>query len=415
MGPTIDFGDLWATVGQREAFVVGEDDFTDLELRPVPNKNFSFFYDIARSALVKRFVLGTTPRTETYCLVRMIPKGEKYEPRLDVRIDNTSGAARERAEQRIEDGDDGHLVKASVSLDAVHQNFWQLVDFLSSFPDVELPRANLAVVEADVAAAFASLLAGQDRSAQLQTLQSVLGDGLSEADVRLLVDRRQGLHEFERLMTDEDYRRQRVAGHSGNGEEPMWQDFFETHPWIFGYGLKLIACEAFDEQRLEQTVTGADVTGAGDVVDALMTTHGQIRSLMFVEMKRPDTDLLARRPRAGDHDEYRSGVFRASAELTGAVSQVQVTSHRAVRRLDELHRARDDGYLADDIGTIQPRQVVIIGQLDEFKRDDDIHPDHYRSFELYRRSIKDIEIITFDELLARARFIVAQEDLPPDE
>jgi arginine utilization protein RocB len=55
----------------------------------------------------------------------------------------------------------------------------------------------------------------------------------------------------------------------------------------------------------------------------------------------------------------------------------------------------------------------VIRTLDEFRRDNNVNQDRYRSFELYRRSIDDVEIITFDELLARARFI-AQHDETAD-
>lgn len=408
MSPFRTVRDWRDQVRGQEEFVIGQHDFDDLEIRPAPGiDRFSYFFDTGRNRLMKRFVLGETDRTLSYCTVKLIHDGNRYQPRLTVNVDSKSEASLERAERRIEDGEDGHLVKAHVDLESDHEKFWQLVAFLSTFPDLELPEARHAVVAADTADAFKELLAGQDHNQRLDTLRAVTDHSLTEHDVRLLVDRRQALDEFNRLLIDDDHRTERVVSDPGNGEEAMWQHFFEEHPWIFGYGLKLIACRAFDEERFEQTVTGASAfAGAGDRVDALMTTQGHVRSLLFVEIKRPDTDLLARRPQAGDLDEYRSGVFIPSRELAGAINQVQVATHRAVRVLKDLTRARDgDGYLAEDIGTIQPRQVVIVGRLDELTRNENVHPQHYRSFELYRRSIKDVEVITFDELFARARFI----------
>jgi hypothetical protein len=395
-------------VRSQEEFVIGRHAFDDLEIRPAPGiERFSYFYDTVRNRLVKRFVLGETDRTLTYCTVKLIHDGNRYQPRIAVSVDSKSEASLKRAEKRIDDGEDGHLVKSHVDLEPHHEEFWQLVAFMSTFPDLELPEARHAVVVGEAADAFKKLLVHQDHAQRLETLRTVTDHSLSERDVRLLVDRRQALDDFSRLLADDDYRAERVVADPGNGEEAMWQHFFEEHPWIFGYGLKLIACRAFDATRFEQTVTGADAfTGAGDRVDALMTTQGHVRSLLFVEIKRPDTGLLARRPLAGDLDEYRSGVFIPSRQLAGAINQVQVASHRAVRVLQDLTRARDeDGYLTEDIGTIQPRQVVIAGTLDELTRDGSVHPEHYRSFELYRRSIKDVEVIAFDELLARARFI----------
>jgi hypothetical protein len=51
----------------------------------------------------------------------------------------------------------------------------------------------------------------------------------------------------------------------------------------------------------------------------------------------------------------------------------------------------------------------VIGSLDQFKTQTGINTDQYRSFELLRRHTTRPEIITFDELYERAKFIVANE------
>jgi hypothetical protein len=228
---------------------------------------------------------------------------------------------------------------------------------------------------------------------------------LTEADLRLLVDRRAAIDEFRQLLAEPDYRAERIERTGVRGEEPMWQAFFEEQPWIFGYGLTLVSCEGFDVDRLEQYSTGYDAfTRSGNRADSLMVTLGVIQSLMFVEIKKASTDLL-------DSEAYRSGVFRPSGELSGAVSQVQTAAHRAVRKLTDIATRKDhDGWPLGDFGTVEPRKVVVIGQLDEFTGDGDINEHLYRSFELYRRSIHGVEVITFDELLARARFIVQHDE-----
>ena len=93
---------------------------------------------------------------------------------------------------------------------------------------------------------------------------------------------------------------------------------------------------------------GHDLTAAGKRADAIMKTRGIISSLCFVEIKRHDTPLLGA-------TQYRPDVWPPSAELVGGVSQVQTTVHTT---------------------------------------------------KLYRRHTWRPEIITFDELLQRARFIV---------
>lgn len=58
----------------------------------------------------------------------------------------------------------------------------------------------------------------------------------------------------------------------------------------------------------------------------------------------------------------------------------------------------------------QPRSFLVIGSLEEFRTREGINIDKYRSFELFRRNIARPEIVTFDELYERAKFIVDNAD-----
>jgi hypothetical protein len=55
---------------------------------------------------------------------------------------------------------------------------------------------------------------------------------------------------------------------------------------------------------------------------------------------------------------------------------------------------------------IEPRSCLVIGSLEQFHTVHGTNVPKFRSFELYRRNTWRPEIITFDELLQRARFIV---------
>jgi hypothetical protein len=404
--PRITLADFAELDRERKQFVVGEDDFADLEFNPKQDDSgFHWFRDRRRNRLVTEFVLDRTPQTLTYCEVKLIAKGPTFEPRLHLKKDNRTQAGWERGKEAIESDEKNIVVKASIDLSKAHENFWRLATFLSSFEAITVPGKRLSLVVADEeAAGLVDLMKRDGKPRVLEVVKAAVGGALTESDVRLLVDRKAALAEFEKLIHDHGYI-ERVREHTqAEGEEKVWQRFFEDHPWIFGYGLKLIAAEGL-EDKLEQTTTGASAFDAkGDRVDALMATKGLIQSLMFTELKTASTKLIAER-------EYRSGVYPPTRELAGAVSQVQTTAHRAIRRLEDLHRPiGSDGWPTDLVGTIRPRLVVVVGTLGQFRRDDDVNHDRYRSFELYRRSIDDVEIITFDELLARARYIARHEE-----
>ena len=61
---------------------------------------------------------------------------------------------------------------------------------------------------------------------------------------------------------------------------------------------------------------------------------------------------------------------------------------------------------------IRPKSLLIIGMLDELKGNSGgDHRHKIRSFELFRRLSLEPEIITFDELYAKALFIVENDSV----
>jgi hypothetical protein len=57
-----------------------------------------------------------------------------------------------------------------------------------------------------------------------------------------------------------------------------------------------------------------------------------------------------------------------------------------------------------------PKAFLVAGNLGEFVADKGVNEEKHRSFELLRRNTLTPEIITFDELYERARFIVHQHE-----
>lgn len=208
-----------------------------------------------------------------------------------------------------------------------------------------------------------------------------------KSDVVALNYRREQLKEFARLMAEDV-------------DEPTWQAFFERNHWIFGYGLSFQFLGAAYEDKLEQVIRGFDVTGRGKRVDALMRTMGRLNSLCFVEIKKATTNLLG--------DEYRAGAWRPSEELSGAISQVQATVHGAMTAIREkLEPATGDGWPTGEVFyNYEPRSYLVIGNLGQFMNEKGVNQAQLRSFELFRRNTWRPEIITFDELYERAKFIV---------
>lgn len=183
--------------------------------------------------------------------------------------------------------------------------------------------------------------------------------------------------------------------------EGLWQKYFEKNPWVFGYGLGYIFLSGLDDKKLEQVVQGHSVDSYGKRVDALMKTRGIISNLCFVEIKTHTTKLLESKP-------YRSGCWAPSKELAGAIAQVQGTVASAVENLSsKITPSNKEGNpTGEEIFNYQPKSYLVIGCMNEFVTDNGVNKDKLRSFELLRKNTLSPEIITFDELYERSKFIV---------
>jgi hypothetical protein len=177
-------------------------------------------------------------------------------------------------------------------------------------------------------------------------------------------------------------------------DENYWQKFFEKNTWIFGYGLNYKFLTAVQNQP---HYGGTMVSGAGaQKGDFLVASTADVRFTVLVEVKKPNSPLLAR--------EYRNGAFPPGAELSGGIAQVQTNCRKW-----EMDGARTEenreALAAQNISSVQPKGILIVGhtkQLDNQAKK--------ASFELLRRSLVNPEILTFDELFERARYFVEHDN-----
>lgn len=227
----------------------------------------------------------------------------------------------------------------------------------------------------------------------------------SAGDVVALAHRKAVVDRFRSLLQDEDAFEE-TRSEVGGRRETVWQRFLEENPWILGVGLAGQLLTAWNDSKLEQVVSGFSIAGPGKRTDALLRTTGRIRSLVLAEIKHHGTSLLG-------GSEYRSGCWPPSTDLAGGVTQLQQTVDRAV---DDIRKRLPD---TDEEGAetgeatwlIRPRSFLILGHLDQLRGAEGVHAAKYQSFELYRRNLYEPEIITFDELLARAEWHVELAEL----
>ncbi|MBA9074568.1 hypothetical protein GGR22_002741 [Flavobacterium gossypii] len=233
-----------------------------------------------------------------------------------------------------------------------------------------------------------------------EIFSEILENKITEADIKNLVYKKAQLEIFEKLLTDEEYFIAAKSRLDVKKDEALWQLYFEQNSWIFGYGLDYIINVPLQDKKLEQVVQGYDIVNRGKRIDALMKSRGIISSLCFAEIKTPNTKLL--------NAEYRPAVFPPSNEVVGGITQIQKTVQNSLENLvNKITPSDKSGNpTGEEIFMYKPKSFLLIGKLEEFQTEFGVNKEKFSSFEIFRKSINDIEIITFDELLERAKFIV---------
>lgn len=370
----------WAVV-QNDSFIVGKDDFSFLEIHPTPSNGFYYFFYKKENRLIKTFVLLEKERVDYFCTVVLIKKEDKFSPRLAFSV-------RDKRRKIEETSDKLTKIKASINLDCCYENFWRLVAFLQSLRDqIDIPQGSFSLVSAEEGEIVKAIQGRNVKSVVriIKELSKIEGVALSEADINQLLNRKEKLSNFKDDMKKH------------GDDESWWQDFFENNKWIFGYGLN------YQILRPEQTQPhygGDRVDGkGGQKGDYLTSTLGNISFTVLVEIKTPNTPLIQ------GTKEIRSGAWSLSKELTDAVSQIEANVDTWDKRGSEEPENRDR-FEKDDIYTVQPKGIIVIGNLDSLD-----NRSKRETFQRFRKSIHGVDILTFDELLKRAEFIVAEENI----
>lgn len=232
-------------------------------------------------------------------------------------------------------------------------------------------------------------------------IKSFLENNISNSDITAIGYRKKQLEKFEKLLNDENYFNTQLDLLKNKSKENLWQTFFEKNTWIFGYGLNFVFSTNLESKKIEQVVTGYTFNQSGKRVDGLLKTRGIISSLCFVEIKNHDTALLNSR-------EYRADCWNISNELSGAVSQIQKTVQRSIKSLPTQNRINDSNGnpTNETVFLYKPKAFLVIGNLTEFITEFGVNESKYSSFELFRQNTNSPEIITYDELFERAKFLL---------
>lgn len=242
------------------------------------------------------------------------------------------------------------------------------------------PDPNKILVDKDLAA-IVEKLSDLDREKRESVLETLRNNVLNKEDLNILSGRKEGLEIFSEYLKKEK-----------EITEPEWQIFFKQNSWIFGYGLDYRFLSIL--QR-EASVSSSDLDGKNEVKSDYLL--GDKNFTVLVELKRPDTTLF-------EKDKNRSESWKLSKDLTYAVSQI--LAQKAEWQIKSQVPQYDEEENRIDQETFDPKTVLVIGNTNQFAGGTKTDLIKRKTFELYRRNSRNIEILTYDELFERANFIV---------
>lgn len=233
------------------------------------------------------------------------------------------------------------------------------------------------------------VLEHSDNTSLVLALQHIVSNRLTNTDINTILGRKDALDEFELMFAN-----------SNNYNEIDWQRFFERNEWVFGYGLNYKYLKIL--QR-EAHISHTDLNGSNDVITDFLVSDSRFTKI--VELKTPTTNLFVNR-------QNRADSWRLSSELTDAVSQI--LAQKANWEL-ESHRQNftSDGSLIRE-ETHDAECILVIGSISSINGSEREKLIKRKTLELYRRNLKNINILFYDELLERAKFIVRSAEAIED-
>lgn len=169
-----------------------------------------------------------------------------------------------------------------------------------------------------------------------------------------------------------------------NSQEEFWQKLFNDNPQfiycIIPSMMQIIGSKAF--------VGGKNINNkGGSIADFIFNSN--IKNVSIIEIKTPTTPLLG--------SQYRDNVYCPSKDLTAAIIQVKEQKDTFLKEYNSFRSKYMDEN--KELYAFDPKCYLIIGSTDG------MDAVKIKSLNLYRNELRNVEIITFNELYKKLEII----------
>jgi hypothetical protein len=179
-----------------------------------------------------------------------------------------------------------------------------------------------------------------------------------------------------------------------NGNEDFWHNLFVGNTFLFSqlfyFPVAILAEKAY--------VGGKNIKNQGGKLVDFLCANNLTKNVALVEIKTPKTTLLS-----STSTKYRDGVYNVSAELSGSILQSANYRNSIIKNYYFLSALNPEEDLPiNTYEVFSPSCLVIIGNgADELNS-----TTKRKSFELFRTGLKDIQVVTYDELFGKVRCLI---------
>lgn len=286
-------------------------------------------------------------------------------------------------------------------------NFQQLKSFLQFINEIDLKTISerklklsddsLDILDEQTKMKISTLLLGKEGADLIQNLLD--NDVVTSQDIVNTGYRKAQLEIFRKLLYEDylnAYKKEKIT--ETTKDEIAWQHFFNNNQWIFGYGL-----DYRFQGVLQKEFSASDTDASGKEQVYADFLIGDNNFTTFVELKLPTTPLFG-------SSKNRSNAWSLSNQLIDGVSQILEQKASGQIKLERNPFDEDGEPITQK--SYDSKTLLLIGdlkgQLDNSNDNSKVIEIKKKTFELFRRDSRNVEILTYDELFERAKHIVNQ-------